>query len=53
MGKLRLLIDRLNTLPSLPPAEKVAASDTQDQRPDRGVGEIAEEESMRIVEPGT
>ncbi|HEY4329548.1 MAG TPA: LOG family protein, partial [Phycisphaerae bacterium] len=53
LAKLRLLIDRLNTLASLPPleAEGPALSDTQDQRSDRGLGEIAEEESVRIVEP--
>ena len=55
LGKLRQLIDFLNTLPSLPPieTEPAAASDTQEQRPDRGLGEIAEEESVRIVEPGS
>jgi predicted Rossmann-fold nucleotide-binding protein len=52
LAKLRLLIDRLNTLPSLPPVEAEAPADTQDQRSDRGVSEIAEEESMRIVSTG-
>jgi uncharacterized protein (TIGR00730 family) len=51
LAKLRLLIDRLNTLPSLPPIEAQASADTQDQRSDRGVSEIAEEESVRIVPP--
>ncbi len=53
LAKLRMLIDRLNALPSLPPmeVESQALSDTQDQRSDRGVSEIAEEESMRIVDP--
>jgi uncharacterized protein (TIGR00730 family) len=54
LARLRMLIDRLNSLPSLPPMEVDVRSiaDTQDQRSDRGVSEIAEEESMRIVEPG-
>lgn len=53
LAKLRMLIDRLNTLPSLPPLEVEApVADTQEQRSDRGVSEIAEEESMRIVTPG-
>jgi len=54
LAKLRMLIDRLNTLSSLPPleAEAPTIADTQEQRSDRGVSEIAEEESMRIVTPG-
>jgi uncharacterized protein (TIGR00730 family) len=54
LAKLRLLIDRLNALPSLPPMEADAPTiaDTREQRSDRGVSEIAEEESMRIVDPG-
>jgi uncharacterized protein (TIGR00730 family) len=53
LGKLRMLIDQLNSLASLPPmeAQGTEPSDTREERPDRGVGEIAEEESMRIV-PG-
>jgi uncharacterized protein (TIGR00730 family) len=53
LARLRMLIDRLNTLPSLPPLEADAPTiaDTQEQRSDRGVSEIAEEESMRIVAP--
>src|SRR5439155_959284 len=51
LGKLRQLIDRLNSLPSLPPEEFASAADTKEQRPDRGLGEIAEEESVIIVEP--
>ncbi len=53
LAKLRLLIDRLNSLASLPPmeVEKPTIADTQDARSDRGVSEIAEEESMRIVDP--
>ena len=51
LAKLRMLIDRLNTLPSLPPADAGGPADTQDQRSDRGLSEIAEEESIRIVEP--
>jgi uncharacterized protein (TIGR00730 family) len=50
LAKLRLMIDRLNTLPSMPAVE-AAPADTQEQRSDRGVSEIAEEESMRIVTP--
>ena len=52
LARLRLLIDRLNTLPSLPPMETAATADTRDSRSDRSLGEIAEEESLRIVEPG-
>jgi uncharacterized protein (TIGR00730 family) len=54
LAKLRMLIDRLNTLPSLPPmdAEVKKSADTEEQRSDRNVSEIAEEESLRIVEPG-
>jgi len=50
LAKLRLLIDRLNTLPSLPP-ETVPAAETEESRSDRGVSEIAEEEAVRIVDP--
>jgi uncharacterized protein (TIGR00730 family) len=54
LAKLRLLIDRLNALRSLPPMEAEASTiaDTKELRSDRGVSEIAEEESMRIVDPG-
>jgi uncharacterized protein (TIGR00730 family) len=52
LAKLRMLIDRLNSLPSLPPMEKQEAADTKDARSDRGVAEIAEEESVRLVDPG-
>jgi uncharacterized protein (TIGR00730 family) len=51
LAKLRQLIDRLNTLPSLPPPEPAVTTDTQDQRSDRGLSEIAEEESVRVIEP--
>ncbi len=53
LGKLRQLIDALNVLPSLPPMEAEAGTlaDTQDPRSDRGLSEIAEEESVRIVNP--
>ena len=53
LAKLRLLIDTLNSLPSLPPmeSEKPSIADTKDARSDRNVSEIAEEESLRIVEP--
>jgi uncharacterized protein (TIGR00730 family) len=55
LAKLRLLIDRLNSLPSLPPldAEKKTIADTHDQRSDRNVNEIVEEESLRLVDPKT
>lgn len=54
LAKLRLLIDALNKLPSLPPmdADAKTIADTQESRSDRGVSEIAEEEALRIVEPG-
>jgi hypothetical protein len=51
LAHLRQLIDRLNTLPSLPPMEPTVATNTQDQRSDRGISEIAEEESVRVIEP--
>jgi hypothetical protein len=51
LGRLRMLIDRLNSLPSLPALEAEGPADTREQRSDRGLGEIAEEESVRIVEP--
>ncbi|MCL2647423.1 MAG: LOG family protein [Phycisphaerales bacterium] len=53
LGHLRLLIDRLNTLPSLPPIdhETKALADTHAASSDRNLSEIAEEESVRLVEP--
>lgn len=53
LAKLRLMIDRINSLPSLPPmeSEKHTFADTRDDRSDRNVSEIAEEESIRIVDP--
>jgi uncharacterized protein (TIGR00730 family) len=53
LGRLRMLIDRLNSLASLPPMaeENGAPAQTQEERSVRSVGEIAEEESVRIVEP--
>jgi uncharacterized protein (TIGR00730 family) len=53
LARLRLLIDRLNSLPSLPPmeTEKPQIADTKELRSDRGVSEIAEEESVRLVDP--
>ncbi len=52
LAKLRLLIDQLNMLPSLPATEtRGAAADTKEHRSDRGLSEIAEEESVRLVEP--
>jgi uncharacterized protein (TIGR00730 family) len=51
LAKLRMLIDALNTLPSLPPDAAKNASDTKEQRGDRHIGEITEEESLQIVNP--
>jgi uncharacterized protein (TIGR00730 family) len=53
LAKLRLLIDTLNSLPSLPPmdGERPSIADTKEVRSDRNVSEIAEEESLRISEP--
>ncbi len=54
LARLRHLIDRLNTLPSLPPAatRDVAAADVGVNENDRGVAEIADEESLKIIGPG-
>src|SRR5262249_53958076 len=52
LGKLRMLIDALNTLPSLPPEIEEAASETSEARSVRNIGEIQEEESLKIVDPG-
>ncbi|MCL2639739.1 MAG: TIGR00730 family Rossman fold protein [Phycisphaerales bacterium] len=53
LGHLRLLIDRLNALPSLPPMDHAtkALSETHVTSSDRNLSEIAEEESVRLVEP--
>jgi uncharacterized protein (TIGR00730 family) len=51
LSRLRQLIDVLNLLPSLPPAEALAASQVGAHRSDRNVAEIAEEESIKIMEP--
>jgi uncharacterized protein (TIGR00730 family) len=51
LARLRMLIDRLNSLPSLPGMEE-ATADTQETRSDRGLGEMVEEEGLRIVDPG-
>ena len=52
MARLRMLIDALNTLPSLPPAIEASAAETNEpQRSDRQLGEIAEEESVKLVDP--
>jgi hypothetical protein len=55
LAKLRLLIDRLNSLPSLPPldVDKKAIADTHDKRSDRNLSEIAEEEPLRFVGANT
>jgi hypothetical protein len=53
LARLRLLIDRLNTLPSLPPLRETApeAAEVGANESDRGVAEISEEESVKIIAP--
>ncbi len=52
LAKLRMLINALNDLPSLPPEVlDPAISDTRDKRSDRTIGEMVEEESVRLVKP--
>ena len=51
LAKLRQLIDALNALPSLPPESTKTASETKELRSDRHIGEMTEEESMKIVDP--
>ncbi len=51
LSRLRQLIDAINLLPSLPAPEAMAASDVGAHKSDRNVSEIAEEESIKIVEP--
>ena len=54
LARLRMLIDRLNDLPSLPP-EGTAAPASQTGTPsesDRGLGQIAEEEAIKLAGPG-
>jgi uncharacterized protein (TIGR00730 family) len=51
LAKLRLLIDALNILPSLPPESAKTASETREERSDRHIGEMTEEESLKIVDP--
>ena len=52
LAKLRMLINALNDLPSLPPEVlDPAISDTRDKRSDRTIGEMVEEESVRLVRP--
>jgi uncharacterized protein (TIGR00730 family) len=55
LSRLRMLIDALNTLESLPPLRATAAqaAEVGANEPDRGVGEIAEEEGIKIVGPET
>lgn len=53
LARLRMLIDRLNTLPSLPPPEAVAREPAQvgSDKPDRHLGHLAEEESIKLANP--
>lgn len=53
LARLRQMIDRLNTLPSLPPLGEIAAeaAEVGVNESDRGVAEIAEEEGIKIVGP--
>ncbi len=52
LAGLRLLINALNDLPSLPPEKyNLSVTDTRSQHSDRTVGEMVEEEGVRIVEP--
>ena len=50
MAYLRLLIDRLNSLPSLPPLTgPTRVPDVGSDQPDRMVGEMAEEEGIKLA----
>ena len=53
LARLRLLIDRLNTLPGLPPLQLPSAgiADIGATGSDRNLGEIADEESVTFVAP--
>ncbi|MCC7192277.1 MAG: LOG family protein [Phycisphaeraceae bacterium] len=53
LARLRHLIDRLNTLPSLPPLKETAveAAEVGVNESDRGLSEIAEEEGVKIIGP--
>ena len=55
LARLRMLIDRLNVLPSLPAEveqEAPKAAEVGSTQSDRGLAEIAEEESIKIAGPG-
>lgn len=53
LAKLRLMIDELNTLASLPPLQTTAplSPEVGANVPDRSVGQIAEEEGIKIAGP--
>lgn len=51
LARLRILIDRLNTLPSLPPLRDTTPAEVGANEPDRAVGEIAPEESIKLAGP--
>ena len=51
LARLRILIDRLNTLPSLPPHTTDDPAEVGVNESDRSVGEIAEEEGVRLAGP--
>jgi len=52
MARLRQLLDRLNTLPSLPPVQPPASAELGSDDAERGLSEIAEEESIELSGPG-
>ncbi len=52
MARLRNLIDRLNTLPSLPPVHLPEGADVGSKEPDRHLAEIAEEQPIKLTGPG-
>jgi hypothetical protein len=52
LARLRLLIDQLNTLPSLPPVKPPESAAVGSKESVRGVAEIAEEEGITLAGAG-
>ncbi|HET6383288.1 MAG TPA: LOG family protein [Armatimonadota bacterium] len=53
LARLRMMIDRLNSLESLAAAQPADAAEVGADISDRGVATIAEEESIKLAGPGT
>jgi uncharacterized protein (TIGR00730 family) len=52
LARLRMLIDQLNKLPSLPPVKAPESAEIGSKESVRGVAEIAEEEAITLAGPG-